>query len=217
MFQLTLSFLGKTEKFKMSYVTLMSSSDFILFGLFSSSQDSLFFFSSLFIIFILTRRENALLAIFICKDSRLCSPMYFLLTHLSCMDILHISNIIFKMITNFLFGSRTISFSGCGFQIFLSLTVLGGKCLLLTAMSYGCYVANCHPLHYAMLMSDKVSVMIALGYSLVETLKSIVHTAYVQHFPFCEPREIHDYFCEILALLKLSCVDTAHYGHGVDF
>ncbi|XP_004871006.1 olfactory receptor 2AJ1-like [Heterocephalus glaber] len=195
----------------MSPENQLSSTDFILLGLFSSSHSSLVFFSSLFIVFILTVTENAFLILFIHRDSWLHSPMYFLLSHLSFMDILHVSNIIPKMITNFLSGTRTISFAGCGFQIFLSLALLGGKCLLLAAMSYVCYVAIFHPLHYSVLMSDSVNVLLAVG-----SLNSIVHTANVLHFPFCEPRVVNHYFCEIPAILKLSCVDTSHYEQGLD-
>lgn len=200
----------------MSHENQTSSSDFILLGLFSSSLTSLVSFSTLFIIYILTVAENALLILLIRRDPRLHSPMYFLLSHLSFMDILHISNIVPKMISNFLSGTRTISFAGCGFQIFLSLILLGGECLLLAAMSCDRYVAICHPLRYATLMSDKVSVLMAVGAWLVGALNSVVHTAYVLHFPFCEPRVIDHFFCEIPALLKLSCVDTSHYEAGLD-
>ncbi|XP_023417186.2 olfactory receptor 2AJ1-like [Cavia porcellus] len=192
-----------------------SSSDFILLGLFSSSQASLVFFSSLFIIFILAITENTILIFLIHRDSRLRSPMYFLLSHLSFMDILHISNIVPKMITNFLSGSRTITFAGCGFQIFLSLTLLGGECLLLAAMSYDRYVAICHPLRYAILMSDSVSVLMAAGSWLLGTLNSIVHTAYALHFPLCHSKAIDHFFCEVPAMLKLSFVDTSRYERGV--
>ncbi|KFO35833.1 Olfactory receptor 2AJ1 [Fukomys damarensis] len=142
--------------------------------------------------------------------------MYFLLSHLSFMDILHISNIVPKMIANFLSGSRTISFAGCGLQLFISLILLGGECLLLAAMSYDHYVAICQPLRYAMLVSDRVCVLMAAGAWLVGTLNSIVHTAYVLHFPFCDSRIINHYFCEIPALLRLSCVSTSQYEKGVE-
>jgi len=92
--------------------------------------------------------------ILIHRESRLHTPMYFLLSHLSFMDILHTSNIVPKMITDFLSGSKTISFVACGFQIFLSIALLGGECLLLAAMSYDRYVAICHPLRYPILMND---------------------------------------------------------------
>ncbi|KFO35821.1 olfactory receptor 2AJ1 [Fukomys damarensis] len=194
-----------------------SSRDFILLGLFSSSRTSLVFFSSLCILFILTVTEkNALLNLLICRDYCLHSPMYFLLSHLSFMDILHISNIVPKMITNFLSGSRTMTFAGCGFQIFLSPILLGEECLLQMAMSYDHYVAICQPLHYAMLMSDRVTVLMVAGAWLVGTLNSVVHTAYVLHFPFCEPVVIDHYFCQIPALMRSSCVDTSQYEQGVE-
>ncbi|XP_064451704.1 olfactory receptor 2AJ1-like [Mirounga angustirostris] len=190
-------------------------SDFILLGLFSSSQSSLVFISFIFIIFIMTITENTIMILLILRDSRLHTPMYFLLSHLSFMDILHISNIVPKMVTDFLSGSRTISFTGCGFQIFLSLTLLGGECLLLAAMSYDHYVAICHPLHYPILMNDYVRILMARGSWIVGTVNFIVHTAYALQSPFCGPRAIDHFFCEVPAMLKLSCVDTTLSERGV--
>ena len=192
-----------------------SSSDFILLGLFSSSQTSLIFFSIIFIIFIITMTENTMMIILIHRESRLHTPMYFLLSHLSFMDILHTSNIVPKMITDFLSGSKTISFVACGFQIFLSLTLLGGECLLLAAMSYDRYVAICHPLRYHILMNDYVSVLMAVGAWFIGIINSILHTTYALHFPFCDSRAIDHFFCEVPAMLVLSCVDTTHYERGV--
>ena len=159
--------------------------------------------------------ENTMMIILIHRESRLHTPMYFLLSHLSFMDILHTSNIVPKMITDFLSGSKTISFVACGFQIFLSLTLLGGECLLLAAMSYDRYVAICHPLRYPILMNDYVSVLMAGGAWFIGIINSIVHTAYTLHFPFCGSRAIDHFFCEVPAMLVLSCVDTTHYERGV--
>ncbi|XP_006070075.3 olfactory receptor 2AJ1-like [Bubalus bubalis] len=199
----------------MGYENHTSSSDFILLGLFSSSQTSLIFFSIIFIIFIITMTENTMIIILIHRESRLHTPMYFLLSHLSFMDILHTSNIVPKMITDFLSGSKTISFVACGFQIFLSLTLLGGECLLLAAMSYNRYVAICHPLRYPILMNDYVSVLMAGGAWFIGIINSIIHTTYALHFPFCDSRAIDHFFCEVPAMLMLSCVDTTHYERGV--
>ena len=192
-----------------------SSSDFILLGLFSSSQTSLIFLSFISIVFIITITENTMMIILIHRESRLHTPMYFLLSHLSLMDILHTSNIVPKMITDFLSGSKTISFVACGFQIFLSLTLLGGECLLLAAMSYDRYVAICHPLRYPILMNDYVSVLMAAGAWFIGIINSIVHTAYALHFPFCGSRVIDHFFCEVPAMLMLFCVDTTHYERGI--
>ncbi|XP_004475369.1 olfactory receptor 2AJ1-like [Dasypus novemcinctus] len=192
------------------------SSDFILLGLFSSSQTSLFFFAFVFIIFIMTIVENTVMIILILRNSSLHTPMYFLLSHLSFMDILHISNIVPQMIADFLLGRKTISFAGCGFQVFLSLTLLGGECLLLAAMSYDRYVAICHPLHYMILMNEQVRILLVGGSWLVGTINSTIHTIYLLHFPFCGSKEIDHFFCKVPAMLKLSCVDTSRYERGVD-
>ena len=163
----------------------------------------------------MTVTENAIMILLIHRESRLHTPMYFLLSHLSFMDILHISNIVPKMITDFLSGNKAISFAGCGFQIFLSLTLLGGECLLLAAMSYDRYVAICHPLRYPILMNDYVSILMAGGSWLIGTVNSIAHTAYTLHLPFCGSRAVDNFFCEFPAMLVLSCVDTTHYERGV--
>nr|XP_023409402.1 olfactory receptor 2AJ1-like [Loxodonta africana] len=199
----------------MGFENQTSGSHLILLGLFPSSQKSLAFFFFICIIFVMTVTENIVMILLIHRDLRLRTPMYFLLSHLSFMDILHISNIVPKMIVDFLTRNRTISFTGCGFQVFLSLTLLGGECLLLAAMSYDRYVAICHPLRYPILMNEQISILMAGGSWLVGTINSTVHTAYILHFPICGSRAIDHFFCEIPAMLKLSCVDTSHYEGGV--
>ncbi|XP_075398966.1 olfactory receptor 2AJ1 [Tenrec ecaudatus] len=199
----------------MEFLNQTYNSDFILLGLFSSSQTSQILFSFLCVVYIMTVTENTVMILLIRRNIRLHTPMYFLLSHLSFMDILHISNIVPKMVADFLSGSRTISFIGCGFQIFLSLTLLGGECLLLAAMSYDRYIAICQPLHYPILMNEYVSILMAGGSWLVGTLNATVHTMYALHFPFCGSRAIDHFFCEVPAMLKLSCVDTSHYERAI--
>uniref|UniRef100_A0A4X1U015 G-protein coupled receptors family 1 profile domain-containing protein n=1 Tax=Sus scrofa TaxID=9823 RepID=A0A4X1U015_PIG len=134
------------------------------------------------------------------RESQLHTPMYFLLSYLSFMDILHISNTVSKVITDFLSGNRTISFAGCGLHIFLSFTLLGCECL--AAMSYDLYVAICHPLRYPILMNDYVSILMAGGSWHIGTVSSILHTAYTLHFSL---------LCGIIFLLVyLSLIFSSH-------
>ncbi|XP_044523203.1 olfactory receptor 2AJ1-like [Gracilinanus agilis] len=192
------------------------SKDFILLGLLDPDKYGLLFLAFLLIIFMLAVTGNSILILLIRLDSRLHTPMYFLLSHLSFMDILHISNIVPKMANNFISGRKSITFTGCGFQVFFSLIFLGAECLLLTVMSYDRYVAICHPLRYPILMSHRISVLMAASCWLVAIINSTIHTIYVLHIPFCGTRAIDHFFCEIPAMLKLSCVDTSHYEGGGD-
>ncbi|MBZ3880647.1 Olfactory receptor 2AJ1 [Sciurus carolinensis] len=115
----------------------------------------------------MTLMENELMILLFCREPCLHTPMYFLLSHLSFMDIMHISNIVPKVITDFLSGSRDISFTGCGTQLFLCLMVLCGECLLLAAISCDRCVDICHPLYYPVLISERVSLHLVVGCWLV--------------------------------------------------
>ncbi|XP_020859198.2 LOW QUALITY PROTEIN: olfactory receptor 2AJ1-like [Phascolarctos cinereus] len=183
--------------------------DFILLGLLYPNQYGLLFLMLILIIFMVAIMGSTVLIFLICLNTQLHIPMYFLLSHLSYMDILHISNIIPKM--TFLSGWQPITFADCGFQIFLSLIFLVAKCFLFKAMSYDSYVAIWRPLHYLTLMNHQISVLMAASCWLAGTINSKIHTAYTLQPPFCGTRSIDHFFCEIPAMLKLSCVDTSHY------
>jgi olfactory receptor len=102
--------------------------------------------------------------------------MYFLLSQLSLMDLMHVSTTIPKMASNYLSGKKSISFVGCAIQHFLYLSVGSAECVLLALMSYDRYVAVCHPLHYTVLMSRKVVLMMAVMSWLCGFMNSLILT-----------------------------------------
>ncbi|XP_076994295.1 olfactory receptor 2AG2-like [Tamandua tetradactyla] len=143
--------------------------------------------------------------------------MYFLLSQLSIMDLLYSSTIVPKAATDFLSGKNTISFVNCGIQLFLFMTLVAAECLLLAVMAYDRYVAICHPLRYSVLMRPTVCAFMVAGSWLGALLNALVHVIYTLHLPYCASREIHHFFCEIPALLKLVCADTSLYANGLYF
>uniref|UniRef100_A0A2I3H542 Olfactory receptor n=1 Tax=Nomascus leucogenys TaxID=61853 RepID=A0A2I3H542_NOMLE len=179
--------------------------DFILLGLFSNSRFPWLLFALILLVFVTSVASNMVMIIFIHIDSRLHTPMYFLLGQLSLMDILYISTIVPKMLVDQVMSQRAISFAGCTAQNFLYLTLSGAEFFLLGLMSYDRYVAICNPLHYPVLMSLKIWLTVAAGLSVVSCSPPVT-----RQFPFCASREIN-HFCEVPALLKLSCVDTSAY------
>nr|XP_003422557.1 olfactory receptor 2AE1-like [Loxodonta africana] len=185
--------------------------DFILEGLFDDSLIHLFLFSLTMVVFLIAVSANTLTILLICADPRLHTPMYFLLSQLSLMDLMHVSITIPKMATNYLSGKKSISFVGCAIQHFLYLSVGGAECLLLALMSYDRYVAICHPLRYTVLMNRKLGVMMAVMSWLEASMNSLIHTVIVMHLPFCGPRKIHHFYCEFPAVVKLVCRDITVY------
>ncbi|XP_075384301.1 olfactory receptor 2AE1-like [Tenrec ecaudatus] len=185
--------------------------DFILEGLFDDSLTHLFLFSLTMVVFSIAVSANTLTILLICADARLHTPMYFLLSQLSLMDLMYVCTTIPKMATNYLSGKKSISFVGCATQHFIYLSVGGAECLLLALMSYDRYVAICHPLHYTVLMSRRLTFMMAVMSWLGASTNSFIHTVILMHSPFCEPRKISHFYCEFPAILKLICEDMTVY------
>ncbi|XP_047417815.1 olfactory receptor 2A14-like [Sciurus carolinensis] len=166
-----------------------------LFGLFS-------------VFYAFTLLGNGVILGIICLDSRLHTPMYFFLSHLAVLDLSYASNNVPKMLANLVNQKKGISFVPCLMQTFLYLAFAATECLILVAMSYDRYVAICHPLHYAAIMSWRVCTNLAAASWVFSFLLSLVHLVLLLRLPFCGPHKINHFFCEILSVLKLACADT---------
>ncbi|XP_069890178.1 olfactory receptor 2T1 [Dipodomys merriami] len=189
----------------------ISSTDFTFMGLFNREETSSLLFVIISVIFFTALVANGIMIFLINTDPRLHTPMYFLLSHLSFIDMMYISTIVPKMLIDYLLGQRTISFVGCTAQHFLYLTLVGAEFFLLGLMAYDRYVAICNPLRYPVLMSRRICWMIIAGSWFGGSLDGFLLTPITMSFPFCGSREINHFFCEAPAVLKLACADTALY------
>ena len=188
-----------------------SSTDFTFMGLFNRKETSGLLFAIISIIFFTALMANGVMIFLIRTDSHLHTPMYFLLSHLSFIDMMYISTIVPKMLVDYLLDQSTITFVGCTAQHFLYLTLVGAEFFLLGLMAYDRYMAICNPLHYPILMSRRVCWMIIAGSWFGGSLDGFLLTPITMSFPFCNSREINHFFCEAPAVLKLACADTAVY------
>ncbi|XP_007955043.1 olfactory receptor 2AG2-like [Orycteropus afer afer] len=184
---------------------------FILLGLFSDSKYPGILISIILVIYVIAVTGNSILILLIWLDSQLHIPMYVLLSQLSLMDLTLTTSTITKMAIDFFSGKRYISQVGCGTQMFFYLTVGIAECVFLKLMAYDRYVAICNPLRYPVLMSPRVCLMMVIISWGRSAFTSLSHTSYIMHFPTCGSREIHHFFCEVMAFLKLSCEDTSIY------
>ncbi|PNJ08755.1 OR2T4 isoform 1 [Pongo abelii] len=199
----------------MANITWMAShtgwSDFILMGLFRQSKHPALLCVVIFVVFLMALSENAFLILLIHCDAHLHTPMYFFISQLSLMDMVYISVTVPKMILDQVMGVNKISAPECGMQMFLYLTLAGSEFFILATMAYDRYVAICHPLHYPVLMNRRVCLFLASGCWFLGSVDGFTFTAITMTFPFCGSREIHHFFCEVPAVLNLSCSDTSLY------
>ncbi|XP_002929889.1 olfactory receptor 2T2 [Ailuropoda melanoleuca] len=190
---------------------LQNSTDFILLGLITHPAFPWLVFAVVFSIFLVAVAANVVMILLIHMDSRLHTPMYFLLSQLSIMDTVYICITVPKMLQDLLSKEKIISFLGCALQIFLYLTLIGGEFFLLGLMAYDRYVAVCKPLRYPLLMNRRICLFMVVGSWVGGSLDGFMLTPFTMSFPYCGSREINHFFCEIPAVLKLSCVDTSLY------
>ncbi|KAF4014929.1 hypothetical protein G4228_006525 [Cervus hanglu yarkandensis] len=188
-----------------------SLSDFILLGLFSYSPYNFFLFSLVLLASATALVGNILFLLLTQADRRLHTPMYFFLSQLSIMDLTIMGTVVPKMAANFLSGSKFISRGGCATQIFLVVMVGGAECFLLAVMAYDRYVAVCHPLRYPVLMNWKACCLMSLASWMGGVADSVIDVGMVFSFPYCGSLQVDHFFCEVPAVLRLSCADTSFF------
>ncbi|XP_041522474.1 olfactory receptor 13A1-like [Microtus oregoni] len=182
--------------------------EFVLQGVSGDPWFQASFFALFSIVYIMAVTGNTLIFTAISLNPSLHTPMYFFLANLALMDIACTSTVLPKMLEGLVGKDNHISYKGCLTQIFFLSWVLGAELLLLTAMAYDRYVAICRPLHYSMLMSSPICVLLAGSVWTISAINSSVHTGLLVRLHFCGPNQIRHFFCEIPALLLLSCSPT---------
>ncbi|NXG41740.1 O14J1 protein, partial [Psilopogon haemacephalus] len=67
------------------------------------------------------------------------------------------------------------------------------------------YVAICKPLHYETLLGGRACAHMAAAAWVCALLYALLHTANTFSLPLCQGNAVHQFFCEIPQILKLSC------------
>ncbi|XP_072472555.1 olfactory receptor 14C36-like [Notamacropus eugenii] len=185
-----------------------SVTEFLLMG-FSDTRELQILYSLLFfLIYSACLMGNILIVIVTTFDSRLHTPMYFFLRNLSIVDACFISITVPQAFINSLVNNRTISVTGCAAQIFLMIFMAFVEFTLLTVMARDRYVAICHPLLYPVIMNPNICMQMTLTCLFSGLLYAGFHTGYTFRLSFCQSNVIHQFFCDIPSLLKISCSDT---------
>ncbi|XP_052019082.1 olfactory receptor 14J1-like [Apodemus sylvaticus] len=143
------------------------------------------------------------------------SPMYYFLKHLSILDLSSLSVTVLQYVDSLLAGSGYISYGQCMLQIFFFEAFAWGEVAILTVMSYDCYVAVCLPLHYEVIMCPKKCTWALTGVWLSTGILGTLYIAIISFIRFCRAKIIHQLFCDVPQLLKLSCSNDQLVTMGV--
>ncbi|XP_029442126.1 olfactory receptor 1019-like [Rhinatrema bivittatum] len=196
--------MGETEKANHTKV-----SEFIILGFSDLPEMQLLLFLVFLIIYLMSMIGNLLIISAVCSEPRLHTPMFFFLINLSFLEMCYVTVTVPKLLAMLLTQYKIISFTQCMTQMHLFLSCTDTEFYLLTSMAYDRYVAICNPLRYTVIMSRKVCIVLVIASWMTSFLNPVLHTLIVSQSSFCSSNEINHFFCDITALMALSCSGTS--------
>ncbi|KAM9732637.1 olfactory receptor 52B2-like [Menidia menidia] len=135
-------------------------------------------------------------------------PMYFILFSLPLNDLIGMTAMLPKVLSDIVTETHNVNYHLCVLQAFLLHMYGGGILFILAAMSFDRYVAICMPLRYTSIMTLRTVICIVclvwgLDFVLILSLFSLQ-----TRLPRCRS-VIMNVFCDNPSLLKLTCGNTA--------
>ncbi|XP_067386069.1 olfactory receptor 52P1-like [Emydura macquarii macquarii] len=161
---------------------------------------SMFYITSLF--------GNVMVLFVVGKEQTLHKPMFFLLCMLALTDISTSTCVAPKALCIFWFRSKDITVDGCITQMFFFYVLGATHSAVLVIMAFDRYVAICHPLRYAAIITNARIAKLGLVGFIGAVLLVLPQPLLLRRLPFCTNRIIPHTYCEHIAVVKMSCGDT---------
>ncbi|KAB0380291.1 hypothetical protein FD755_008075 [Muntiacus reevesi] len=160
------------------------------------------------IMYIITVVGNLGMMVIIKISPKFHTPMYFFLSHLSFVDFCYSSIVTPKLLENLVMADKSIVYSSCMLQFFLSCIAVVTESLLLAVMAYDRFVAICNPLLYTVVMSQRLCSLLVAGSYLWGMFGPLVLLCYALQLNFSGHKVINHFFCEYTALIAVSSSNT---------
>ncbi|XP_040197888.1 olfactory receptor 1019-like [Rana temporaria] len=174
-------------------------------GLTDDKLVALFLFMLFLVVYIVTVFGNVGMIATVNVSPTLHTPMYYLLSYLSMVDLFYCSVITPKMLSDLLSERKLITFMGCSLQFYFFCALAGTEVYILSGMAYDRYVAICHPLHYISVMTKKKCLGLVTLSFVVGFVQSVAQTSSLFSLEFCDSNLIDHFYCDIPPLVRLSC------------
>ncbi|KAE8619437.1 hypothetical protein XENTR_v10009770 [Xenopus tropicalis] len=185
-------------------------SDFYISAFRISGSLKILLFISILVMYLLAILGNMMIIVLVCLVSHLQTPMYFFLCNLAAQDIVFVSSTLPKLMAITATGDTSISFGGCFTQMCSFTFCVIIEFSLLTFMAYDRYVAICIPLRYFIIMSKRACTLFAALSWLLGVFNSVFYFCIMYNLPFCYTQEINHFYCDLKAMIKISCGDITH-------
>ncbi|EHB12596.1 Olfactory receptor 5B12, partial [Heterocephalus glaber] len=180
---------------------------FLLLGLTDDPHLQVPLFITLLVMYTITVAGNLGMILLILLDPHLHTPMYYFLGNLSLVDFGYSSAVTPMVMAGLLTRDQIISYNSCASQMFFFVAFATVESFLLASMAYDRYAAVCKPLHYTTNMTTNVCSCLITGSYICGFLNASIHTGDTFRLSFCKNNVVHHFFCDIPAVMVLSCSD----------
>ncbi|XP_047598268.1 olfactory receptor 6C6-like [Lutra lutra] len=181
---------------------------FILLGLTDDPQVQTVIFIFFFLNYVLSVIGNLSIILLTLLDPRLKTPMYFFLRNFSFLEASLTTVCIPRYLISLMTKNKIISYNSCASQLFFFLLLEITEFYLLAAMCFDRYVAICKPLHYPIIMNNKVCYQLLFSSWTIGFLFTFPPVALGLKLDFCASKVIDHFMCDTSPVLQLSCTDT---------
>lgn len=162
-----------------------------------------------FCLFLLIVTTNSVLIYTVKTEESLHSPMCLLIALLLTVNLFGTFVILPRMLLSLLLPASHISLTECLVQMFFLYFTTLLDCNVLLMMALDRFLAICHPLRYAAVMTTKLLAFLML-LSLLRSLCMVgLVVAFASRVRFCRSNVISHFACEHMALMRLSCSDIS--------
>ncbi|XP_008581174.1 PREDICTED: olfactory receptor 6C6-like, partial [Galeopterus variegatus] len=182
--------------------------EFILLGLTDDPKLQIVIFMFLFLNYVLSVMGNLSIILLTLLDPHLKTPMYFFLQNFSFLEISLTTVCIPRFLITIVTKNKIVSYNGCASQLFFFLLLGVTEFYLLAAMSFDRYLAICKPLHYPIIMSNKVCYQLVLSSWAAGFLITFPPLVMGLKLEFCASKVIDHFICDTSPILQISCTDT---------
>ncbi|XP_027564755.1 olfactory receptor 51E2 [Neopelma chrysocephalum] len=137
------------------------------------------------------------------------TPMYLLLCMLAALDLALATSAVPRALAFYWLGAREIGFGACLLQMFLIHALSAAESAVLLAMAVDRYVAVCHPLRHAAVLTNTHTARLGLAALARGALFFLPLPLLLLPLPFCGSRALSHSFCLHQDVMNLACANTA--------
>ncbi|XP_053161916.1 olfactory receptor 51G2-like [Hemicordylus capensis] len=155
--------------------------------------------------YLLSALGNGTVLLVILTERSLQSPMYLFLGMLAACDLGLSTALLPTMLRVFLLGSREVSMAACLSQLFFIHTFSIMESSVLLAMAFDRFLAICHPLRYASILTNAKVAHIGLAIAIRGVALHVAIPFLLKRLTYCHANALSHSYCLHPDVMKLAC------------